>query len=582
MVGGSVAACGVLAALGIIGDDRDERFDAKLIVVSPEGAGGVHVREIVDEDFGRFERHGYQRIIPNDFGVPTNISASSPDASATLNISDLGSDTRIRLGDADTTINGPHRYIVDYTLPDAHLGNGELALDIIGNKETLRTTRFEVLVTGFQLTDPTCKVGSFGDTRDCEITPEGADFRIVLEPLEPEQGVTIGGTITGTTPPTDVPTPPLPDRRPSHRTQLALAMLPLGALGGAASYLIARRRGRNEVFGSGAADAAYGELPAPGTNDAAFATTRLVADADLGAMATIEFVPPKGIEPWQGAVLLRESIDDSTVSAWFSGLVAKDAIDLQKEGSRVTLVPGPKRGELDIKSAAHLDAILHGRDELILGSYDKAFTAEWRSVRADQVEQISESGWWKHLPPGASSSGGQAQALIFAAIVLAVCVGLGTALVAALVVFRSWPLALVFGLVAPAVMAMFVYRVLLPARSGAGSALALRTESFRRFLEQSESKHVEWAWKQGLLREYSAWAVALGEADAWTHALAGANVPQSAAQFATTPLIFHSMGSSIAASHTTPSSSGSSSGFSGGFSGGSVGGGGGGGSSGSW
>ncbi len=65
-------------------------------------------------------------------------------------------------------------------------------------------------------------------------------------------------------------------------------------------------------------------------------------------MATIEFVPPKGIEPWQGAVLLREQIDDSTVSAWFSGLVAKDAIDLRREGSRVTLVPGPTRAELDV------------------------------------------------------------------------------------------------------------------------------------------------------------------------------------------------------------------------------------------
>ncbi|CAN0445067.1 unnamed protein product, partial [Phaeothamnion confervicola] len=255
-------------------------------------------------------------------------------------------------------------------------------------------------------------------------------------------------------------------------------------LGGAASYFSARRRGRNEVFGSGAADAAYGDLPAPGSTTTAFATTRLIADADLGAMATIEFVPPKGIEPWQGAVLMREQIDDTTVSAWFSGLVAKEAIDLQKEGSRVTLVPGAKRNELDVKSAAHLDAILHGRDELILGSYDKAFTAEWRSVRADQVEQIGESGWWKRLPPGASS-GGQAQALVFAGVILAVCLGFGSVLVAGLGLFRAWPMALVFGLVAPAVMATFVYRVLLPARSGAGSALALRTESFRRFLEQS-------------------------------------------------------------------------------------------------
>ena len=44
-----------------------------------------------------------------------------------------------------------------------------------------------------------------------------------------------------------------------------------------------------------------------------------------------------------------------------------------------------------------------------------------------------------------------------------------------------------------------------------GSALALRTESFRRFLAASEGRHVQWAWEHGLLREYSAWAVALGD-----------------------------------------------------------------------
>ena len=56
---------------------------------------------------------------------------------------------------------------------------------------------------------------------------------------------------------------------------------------------------------------------------------------------------------------------------------------------------------------------------------------------------------------------------------------------------------------------------MLSVRSAQGSALALRTESFRRFLHASEAQHVEWAWKHDLIREYSGWAVALGEADAW-------------------------------------------------------------------
>ena len=115
-----------------------------------------------------------------------------------------------------------------------------------------------------------------------------------------------------------------------------------------------------------------------------------------------------------------------------------------------------------------------------------------------------------------------------------------------------------------------------------GSALALRAESFRRFLKASEGRHVEWAWKQGRLRQYSAWAVALGAADAWQQAMEGSSVPPS--ELSTGPLLVYSTAQSWSTTYTPPSSSDSSGagGFSDGGGGSSVGGGGGGGSSGSW
>jgi uncharacterized membrane protein len=143
--------------------------------------------------------------------------------------------------------------------------------------------------------------------------------------------------------------------------------------------------------------------------------------------------------------------------------------------------------------------------------------------------------------------------------------------------------ALIFAVLVPFIFAHFLYKVMLPARSATGSALALRAESFRRFLDASEGQHVDWAWKQGLLREYSAWAVALGAADAWGRALASSNVPAPEIQVATSPIWLYSMGPSFDSTRSQPTQSGSSSGSSfSGFSGGSVGGGGGGGSSGSW
>ena len=66
-------------------------------------------------------------------------------------------------------------------------------------------------------------------------------------------------------------------------------------------------------------------------------------------------------------------------------------------------------------------------------------------------------------------------------------------------------------------------------RTPAGSGLWLRVESFRRFLAESEAYHAEEAAKRGVLREYTAWAVALGEIDRWSRAVSASTViPETA------------------------------------------------------
>ena len=211
-VGLTVVGVGAAGLFGLVGEDHSERFDAKQIVVARQGADALRVREVVDQDFGWADRHGYERIVPNDFGVVTDVTASSPDAPDDVSVTPFGGDTRIRIGDPGTTISGQHRYELAYTYPDAHLAGGELALDIIGTDEELETGRFEVVVTGFRLEDPTCNVGGPGDVGGCELVPDGDVYRVEISPLEPGQGVTIGGRIVGTTEVAEVPPPPLPDR----------------------------------------------------------------------------------------------------------------------------------------------------------------------------------------------------------------------------------------------------------------------------------------------------------------------------------------------------------------------------------
>jgi uncharacterized membrane protein YgcG len=197
-------------------------------------------------------------------------------------------------------------------------------------------------------------------------------------------------------------------------------------------------------------------------------------------------------------------------------------------------------------------------------------------------QSIATSGYWKRLPPGASGAGClgslSGPAIVFLAIW--VFIGFGSVLSAGFGLFRSPIGGIIFGIRVPAAAAAAVYHTLLPARSAAGSALALRTESFRRFLAASEGRHVEWAWQHGVLREYSAWAVALGTADTWQRAMEATSIPP--AELSTGPLLLWTMAPSFHSGFTPPSSSGGGGfGGGGGFSG-SVGGGGGGGSSGSW
>lgn len=580
-----------LAVAGKLGASREESFDSKQITIWPVGDDGLRIREVVDEDFGTEERHGYQRTIPEDFGEPTDIEASSTDAPDDVDVDSAYGETRIRIGDPDETITGQHRYVLEYTLPTTGIASGVLALDVIGTDETLETARFEVIVLGLELDDVRCNVGWFGDAGGCDLERDGDVYRAVFEPLEAGDGITIGGTVTGRVEIEDVADPPLPDRHLDLRWIMAGLVTVLGAAAAGGVFWWARRRGRNEVFSGGAVEAAFGTrpgtaLPPPGAPAlvppaaGAAAGVQLVADDRMDELATIEFVPPRGIDPWQGSVVLRESFDDETVAAWFSAAAARGLIDMTPDGKKLRISVGPARASADVDGDAILTTMFAGRSEVTLGSYDPSFAAAWKAVAARQQEVLGASGWWKGKPPKRGGGGGGIALVVL--LVWVLIVGGGSFTPKIIDTIRSPWIGLPVAVALVAITALFSYKFMLRARTAEGSAVALRTESFRRFLAASEGKHVDWAWQHGLLREYSAWAVALGCADAWGRALQTSHVPPQESMRMTSPMLMATMAPSIRSAHTAPSKGSSGGGFSGGFSGGSVGGGGGGGSSGSW
>lgn len=588
-VGAGIAAVSALGLFGVIGagDEavlRAEHFDAKEVTVSPAGSGfadGVLVREVVDIDFGLEERRGYQRIIPNDFGEATEVTAFSPDANDEVSVVQIGGSTRIRVGDPNITFRGRHRYEVEYVLPDADVSSGLLALDVIGNDETLRTERFEVVLVGFEgLVDPDCATGRRGTIGGCEFVEDDGVFRAVIEPLEPGEGISVFGAFESAAPGVERPAaPPVPDWRTPPFWSLGLAVAAMGVLIAGGVFVAMRRRGSNTVFGAGgAADAAHGiPLPAPGAsvNDV---VTHRVPDDRLAELATIEFVPPRGLEPWHGAVLLRERVDDDSVRAWFGEMIARGTIVTEGEGSDMVLQAGPTDATLSSRDRKLLSELFRYGPEVPLGEYRKSFANLWKKIRSQQAETVDDAGWWERpiaTRKGVTSSwwmivvwvviGVVAFSGVFGPVLLVIAEGM-----------NAWLPALAFSALLIAGIASLAYRTMLASRTATGSALTLRTESFRRFLEASEGRHVEWAWEQGVLREYSAWAVALGAADAWSSAIRASDVPDQNLYLAG-PMVMHSNVAAFSSTTTAPSSSGS-----GGFSGGGVGGGGGGGSSGSW
>ena len=563
VVGASAVVAPGLVALGLLGGGiHDERYEAKQIVVAPIGDDGVRITETVDDDFGTVQRHGYQRLIPNDFGVPQDVVATAPHAADDLSVTDEGYETRIRIGDPDITYTGQHRYVLSYTLPKAQISTGQLALDISDNQTELETGRLEIIVTGFELTNPVCQTGDVGATGGCELVRDGDVYRAVIEPLAPHKVVTIRGTITALSEPLDIAVPAAPKHRDDNSAAWALALCGLGALAAGGGFLTARRLGRDEVGGATAADAAF-----------AGGSARLVTDAELDNMATTEFEAPRGLRPWQGTMLLTEKVGSNSVSAWFSDLIAQEALVLSGDSPQV-LSRGPKSKDAPPDVQAEIDRLFSSKEEIPLGKYQPKLASLWTRVQKDQVKAAKDSGWWTKFPPGTSLKFPKLYSLIVGAAmaILAVCVWQHW--------LRAWSAAIVATFAIPAYVAGKLYRRLLPVRSAEGSALALRAESFRRFLEASEGKHVDWAWKHDLLREYSAWAVALGAADAWGRAIASSTVPPAQQAALTMPLVMHTNSGEWMQSRSQPSSSGSSGGgFSSSFSSGGGGGGGGGGSS---
>jgi hypothetical protein len=569
VLGGGVAA-GASAIGGLV--TSTEQIDSMWVSATLDEAGGpAAIHEVIDYDFGPLptDKHGLRRLIP---GLATSdaISVSSPTApdgiAAHLStFIDGEPGIELRVGDPNTVVTGDHRYSLAYAL--GTIGGTDLGWDAVGLAWEVPIERAEIHVVapwGFE--DVRCDRGREGDTGGCEVDqPEQGHLVVQASGFAAGEGLTIyaeAGVLLPRGAPA-APEPPSTATDPGAGFALPAAAAGVAAVGGGASMsMFVRRRGRDRVGAGGAADAAW----------AGASTSEVRLDSnELDEMATTDVAPPEGVSAPMGGVILAEAVRSEHKVAWLIEAAVHGAVDLVEEDGKTVRIVRTAPGDPETKQA--LDAMFAGRDEIELGAYDAVFAKGWGKV-GEQLEEASKSSdLWD---ASADRLRGRIRVLGFIAALLAIVgVGIGGAMAASRGESRIGFL-VAAALIAGAGFAATLRGWELRVRTPKGSGTYLRVESFRRFLAQSEAYHAEEAAKRGVLREYTAWAVAVGEIGRWSRAVESSTVIPAAAGIGYVHMAPMLMASTSSAS-TAPSSSGG-----GGGGGGGSGGGGGGGGGGSW
>jgi hypothetical protein len=548
-----------------------ERITALWVSATVADDGSAQVEEVVDYDFGGHQRHGILRDVP---GLRTSapIEVSSPDAPDSFTVS--GSfPPQIKVGDPDETVSGQHRYVLRFTV-DGVAPNGRLAWDAVGTGWPVDIQDVEVHVLApTSLSGQRCVTGATGSNTACAIDEREPGHLVAhVDEVPSGSGVTVFATAGA--PLATAPTPPDPPsavaaaaRTGTSPVVPGLVAAVLALLAGLLTVRVLRRAGRERVPATG-----IPALGAPGEE------ARIDLE-ELGGYAAPTSTLPADLSAAQGGVLLADGVRNEHKAAWLVEQAVAGTIELRggadwdaKNLSLVRLAPG------DPGAQRLLDTAFRGRQVIVLGRYDQDFAGMWKELGEELSLWRRASGFWD----GAADT---RTVLVRVFGTLAGLVGAGLAVLGGWLSGDQVTLPLVLagvgGLLVGAGFAGLLRGWELKVLTPAGSAAWLQAESLRQFLAQSPPTAIDEAVAGGRLGTYTAWALALGQAQRWKQLASSTTVPGRRDYYQDpyyryafySPVFLHS----CSTASTAPSSSSS-----GGGGGGGVGGGAGGGGGGSW
>lgn len=582
----AIAGIGVFLALGAgfltywgLGAERIQQYSVDVAV---QEDGTALVRETIDYDFGNNEKHGIFRDFPGyalaGDELVSDVRVWSASAPTDVNYPE-DPDAVIRVGDANETVSGLHRYVLQYRITGATSGD-RMAFDVIGTGWDVPIDSADIHLTApYRLGDVACFRGAEWSQAPCDRLDTGGEaVTMHVDDLEARQGVTVAGDragdLAGPVRTGFASGPELTGGQPYEQTvQLVLIFGAVGfVLGVVPAVWWTRWAGRDRAWAGGGIDAVFG---GPGLESAP------IGDMTAERQVTMQFEPPRDLTPAQGGVLLTEEVEQRHQVAWLTQQAIDGWLAIEKDGERLRwMAPDEKWAS----APGPLQKMFNRRHKIKLTSYDRRFATGFRMVADELKNWRATCELWNHAAETRNRR-----------IAMAIVLLGGLAVIAgALFLFNSGSSDPVVTYLAAGLSAFFagaaastlLSRQELPIRTPEGFAYRQLVEGFRRFIAASEGRHAREAAERGELRLYSAWAVALGELERWNAAMSDASLPPGTPGLSEAPNFYFlnaTVYTAIQAPSSTSSSGGGSTYSGGGFSGGgSVGGGGGGGGGGSW
>ncbi len=557
-------------------------------------------------DFGDNGRHGPFLHVMTRQGYDTtkdrvyrisDVTATSPDAPASVQVTDLGAQLDLRIGDADTTVSGVHTYRIGYVVdgwvnpagfafPSGALDHDELYLNATGDQWDMPLNDVSVTVVGpAPVTRATCFAGSAGAASPCDGAPApGASVTYTQRSLQPGEQLTVvaafpagafaGANVytvdasTGTGPATRNPFTPNP-------WNVGLAGL-VALIGSGLTIRRARQQGRDQAY----LGLTPGLSPVAGADGAVGARQR--------APVTVQFTPPQGLHPGQLGTLVDETADTRDVTSTIVDLAVRGYLLIEQltepnKDWRLVWTGKDPAGLLPYE-AVLVSQLFRGAQQTTLSELRTTFSADLKRIQGLLYEDVTDRGWFRSNPQTARGRwAGRGIALIVAG-------GLLTAVLAQATSFA--PVGL--GLVAVGLVTL-VTTGMAPARTAAGSAVLAQAQGFRLYLATAEAEQLRFEEGEDLFSRYLPFAIAFDLTQRWARVFAdlaarGTELPTpswylgswgyggfwASAGTLDRDLAGFTSAADSAVSAPTPGSSGSSGFGGGGFSGGGGGGGGGG------